>query len=158
MAFEDRQGLMFAVGIKCGEGELGRLAGVGLDSDFAVRVADTQRSAAIGGGQRDHQSSEHPGGLFGIPVCKKEPAAVVDKHLVKLGGDCRAFATKTGGHLRKDGLEACSPGLSADLDGAWRDLPDVAHGGVDNRVLTAAVRGPSRVFYHRLDLWAGYRE
>ena len=48
IAFLDRQGLMFAVGIECGEGDFGGIGGVGLDGHFAVRVADTKGSALIG--------------------------------------------------------------------------------------------------------------
>ena len=72
VAFLDRQGLMFAVGIKCDEGELGGFGGVGLDNDFAVRVADTEGSATIGGWKRQDQSPEHSSGLFGIPVCARK--------------------------------------------------------------------------------------
>ena len=91
-------------------------------------------------------------------MCKKEPATVVDKQLVKLGGDFRVLAAKTGDHFRKDVLEVSGPGFSTDLDGAGSDLPDVAYGGVDNCFLAPAIRSLTRVLHHRLDLWARYRE
>ena len=143
IAFPHGQNLVFAVGIERDVGKLGGIEGVGIDRNFAARMTNPQRAAAIRRRERHDQRAEHPVGFLGVPVRQKEAATVVHKQLVELGGDDCVVTSQTCLHLRKDGLEVCRPGFSAELDLVRSDLPHLAYGRIDDRRLAPAVRRPS---------------
>ena len=121
-------------------------------------MTNPQCAAAIRRGERHDQRAEHPLGFLGVAVRQKEAAALVHKQLVELGGDTCVFTSQPCIHFRKDDLEVRRPRFSADLDLARSDLPHLADGGINDRLLAPAVRCPFRPPQNRRDLGVGYRK
>src|SRR2546422_10628352 len=74
------------------------------------------------------------------PVCRKEAALVVDEKLVQIRRHNRLFAAEAVASLRKNGFECARPRLSAELNPLRRNLPDLAHGRIEDGLFPPPVR------------------
>ncbi len=119
-------------------------------------MPDPKRTAEIGGRERHHQSSEHSIRFLRVAMSEKEATLFVHEQLVKFGGDVWIFASQTRCHVRKNLVEICRPRFAADFDFPWSNLPNVAHGCVDNRLLAPSIWRPLRAPHKRGDLRVGH--
>jgi hypothetical protein len=131
----DRADLVDAVGIKCGEADLGRLLGMRVEHHLASEMPHDQLAAAMGRGQDDRQCGKHPGKLFRVAVVDEKAAGVIDEQLVEIRRHRFADAETAGGVADERG-QALLPMAPADANPAGFDLPGSPAAAIDDRLLS----------------------
>ena len=158
MTFGDLPDFVRTVGIERRERQLRRLAGVHVDGDLAVAVADDQLATRARGWQRDRQGRDHPVGFLGVAVRREETARFIDQQLVELRVEPVGGATQARRRRVEDLRERLRPRGARQSHPLGIDLPAVADRPVQQCFRSLAVRRALRPLDQGSDLRLGNRE